>query len=88
MPHGPKPGFTCVYVLKKPKPMKKFICGTSRGEIYGVDPPSPTDRCFLGGMTAGATESYQNLHVDLGYAWKCGGMCDSPPNGARHSSPV
>ena len=33
VPKGPKIGFPCVYVLNKPKTMKKYIGGTSRGEI-------------------------------------------------------
>ena len=53
----------------------------------GVDPPGHKYRRFPGGMTAGAPESNQIFHVDLGYVWNCGGRCYSP-NGARHSSPV
>ena len=87
MPKGATPGFPCVHGLNKPKPMKKYIGGTSRGEIYGGRPAGAHIPPFSGGMTAGAPESHQNLHVDLGYVWKCVGMCDSP-NGARHSSPV
>ena len=49
VPKGPKIGFPCVYVLTKPKTMKKYIGGPSRGEIYGVDPPGHTYRCFGGG---------------------------------------
>ena len=87
MPKGSTYGFHCVYGLNKPKPMTNYIDGTSCGEIQGVDPPGYTYRRFPGGMTAGAPESNQILHVDLEYVWKCVGRCDSP-NGARHSSPV
>src|SRR4051794_16096152 len=40
-----------------------------------------------GGMTPGEPESHQNLHVDLGYVWKCVGMCGSP-NGAAEITGV
>ena len=33
VPKGTKPGFPCVYGLNKPKPMKNYVGGTSRGEI-------------------------------------------------------
>ena len=33
VPNGPKLGFPSVYVPNKPKTMKKYIGGTSRGEI-------------------------------------------------------
>ena len=41
----------------------------------GVDPPRHKYRRFPGGVTAGAPESNQIFHVDLGYVWKCGGRC-------------
>ena len=43
----------------------------------GVDQPGPTDRHFRGGTASEAPESNPNLQVDLGYVWKCLGMCDS-----------
>ena len=33
----------------------------------GVDRRGATDRRFRGGMSSGAPESHQNLHVGLGY---------------------
>ena len=39
MPKGATPSFTCVYGLNKPKPMKKYIGGTSCGEIKVGRPP-------------------------------------------------
>ena len=65
MPKGPTPGFPCVYGLNKPKPMKKYIGGTSRGKSRGVDPLEPTDRRFRGG--GGREGPPEHLHVDLGY---------------------
>ena len=48
MPKYPKIVFPRVYVLNKPKTMKKYIGGPSRGEIYGGRPAGAHIPLFWG----------------------------------------
>ena len=68
----------------KPKQIKKDVVGTSCGESYRGRPPGPPGLGFRWRKTFGEPESYENLHVDLGYVSKCGGRSID----AMSSSPV
>ena len=61
MPNGAKPGFPYVYGLNKPKPMKKYIGGTSRGKIYGGRPAGAHRPPFSGGNDRRSTGIQPNL---------------------------
>ena len=75
VPKGATHGFHCAYGLNKPKPMKKYIGGTSCGEIQGGRPAGAHIPPFSGGITTEASESHQSLFVDLyhmcGSVMKC-----------------
>ena len=65
-------GFPCTYVLNKHRYIKKSIGPSSYGEIYKGRSAGPAPRSRVSGwMTVGGSESLENLHVELGYVYKC-----------------